>query len=126
MNYKNSVGGHLYGSKKYNAGNEFNILEDQIIKSYERNNIDSYPVNDTSANSTNEFIKTEEIPIYTSPVNGTNIDLRNSIDFRPFAANTADDTATVASGATINPSGTEAFAASDHKIAAPNENYEFD
>ena len=31
--YKKSVGGHLYGSKKYNAGNEFNILEglDEII-----------------------------------------------------------------------------------------------
>ena len=25
-NYKNLVGGHLYGSKKYNSGNEFNIL----------------------------------------------------------------------------------------------------
>jgi len=33
MNYKNLVGGHLYGSKKYDAGNEFNILvgEDEII-----------------------------------------------------------------------------------------------
>ena len=32
-NYKNQVGGHLYGSKKYDAGNEFNILdgEDEII-----------------------------------------------------------------------------------------------
>jgi hypothetical protein len=31
--YKNLVGGHLYGSKKYDAGNEFNILdgEDEII-----------------------------------------------------------------------------------------------
>ena len=31
--YKNSFSGHLYGSKKYNAGNEFNILvgEDEII-----------------------------------------------------------------------------------------------
>ena len=31
--YKNSVGGHLYGSKKYNAGDEFNILfgEDEIV-----------------------------------------------------------------------------------------------
>ena len=31
--YKNQVGGHLYGSKKFNAGNEFNILdgEDEII-----------------------------------------------------------------------------------------------
>ena len=32
-NYKNQVGGHLYGSKKYDAGNEFNILEgtDEVI-----------------------------------------------------------------------------------------------
>jgi hypothetical protein len=31
--YKNQVGGHLYGSKKFNAGDEFNILvgEDEII-----------------------------------------------------------------------------------------------
>jgi len=26
-NYKNQVGGHLYGSKKFNSGNEFNILD---------------------------------------------------------------------------------------------------
>jgi len=32
-NYKNQVGGHLYGSKKYDAGDEFNILdgEDEIV-----------------------------------------------------------------------------------------------
>ena len=32
-NYKNQVGGHLYGSKKYDATNEFNILDgfDEII-----------------------------------------------------------------------------------------------
>ena len=32
-NYKNQVGGHLYGSKMYDAGNEFNILvgEDEIV-----------------------------------------------------------------------------------------------
>ena len=31
--YKNLVGGHLYGSKKYDAGNEFNILdgEEEIV-----------------------------------------------------------------------------------------------
>ena len=28
-NYKNQVGGHLYGSKKYDAGSEFNILDDE-------------------------------------------------------------------------------------------------
>jgi hypothetical protein len=33
MNYKNQVGGHLYGSKKFNATDEFNILDglDEII-----------------------------------------------------------------------------------------------
>jgi hypothetical protein len=33
MNYKTQVEGHLYGSKKYDAGNEFNILagEDEVI-----------------------------------------------------------------------------------------------
>jgi len=32
-NYKNQVGGHLYGSKKYNATDEFNILDalDEVI-----------------------------------------------------------------------------------------------
>ena len=31
--YKNLIGGHLYGSKKFNAGNEFNILDglDEVI-----------------------------------------------------------------------------------------------
>ena len=33
LNTRTLVGGHLYGSKKYNAGNEFNILEgiDEIV-----------------------------------------------------------------------------------------------
>ena len=32
-NYKNQVGGHLYGSKKFDASNEFNILdgEDEVV-----------------------------------------------------------------------------------------------
>ena len=88
-------------------------------------NIDSYPVNDTEANSTNEFIKTQEIPTFISPVDGQSVDLRNAIDFRPYCANTADQQ-TTASAATVNPSATESFAASDHAIATPNENFVFD
>jgi len=88
--------------------------------------IDSYPVNDTTANSTNEYIKTEDIPIYQSPMDGTAVDLRNAVDFRPAVANTANANATAAAGATIDPSGTESFAASDHKIAFPNKNFTFD
>ena len=88
-------------------------------------NIDSYPVNDTEANSTNEYIVTEHIPVFQSPVDGTQIDLRNAIDFRPYCANTADQQ-TTAAASTINPAATESFAASDHSIAAPNKNFTLD
>ena len=88
-------------------------------------NIDSYPVNDTEANGTNEYIVTQHIPVYQSPVDGTQIDLRNAIDFRPYCANTADQQTTSAA-ATINPAATEALAASDHSIAAPNKNFTLD
>ena len=89
-------------------------------------NVDSYPVNDTTANSTNEYIKTEDIPIYNSPVDSSSVDLRNAVDFRPLAANTANGNATAASGATIDPSATESFSASEHSIAAPNKNFTLD
>ena len=88
-------------------------------------NIDSYPVNDTEANSTNEFIFTEHIPVYQSPIDGSQIDLRNAIDFRPTAANTAVQQSTAAA-ATINPAATETLAASEHSIAAPNKNFVLD
>ena len=87
--------------------------------------VDSYPVDDTTANSTNEYIKTENIPIFISEITGNGIDLRNAIDFRPVCANTATQSATVGS-ATINPNVAVSFAASEHSIAAPNENFQYD
>lgn len=63
----------------------------------------SYPVyaNDT-IDSTHISIK--DIPLYTSS-KGQVYDLRDYVDFRPYASNTAVDTATVAS-ATVNPTST--------------------
>ena len=87
-------------------------------------NVDSYPVSDTAANATNEFIKTEFLPIYSSP-DGRVYDLRDSIDFRPYAANTADHAGTAAS-ATLNPSATETISSTGLSFAAPNENFQFD
>lgn len=60
--------------------------------------VDSYPVDDTGAGG----IKTEEIPLYSSPTGGV-FDLKNAIDFRPYMSNTAADSTTLA-GATENPS----------------------
>ena len=61
----------------------------------------SYPVDDTGATG----IYTFEIPIYRSQLLGS-IDLRDAIDFRPYAKNTAASATTLA-GATENPYRTE-------------------
>lgn len=60
--------------------------------------VDSYPVDDTGASG----IKTEEIPIFSSS-SGNVYDLKNAIDFRPYIANTAANSTSIA-GATENPS----------------------
>ena len=88
-------------------------------------NVDSYPVDDTTANGSNEYVKTEEIPVFTSQLTGESIDLRDAVDFRPVASNTATQSTTVGS-ATINPNVAVSFAASEQSIAAPNKNFEFD
>ena len=61
--------------------------------------VDSYPVNDTGTGA--DQIKTEEIPLYSSPTGGV-FDLKNSIDFRPYITNTAADSTSIG-GATVNP-----------------------
>ena len=70
-------------------------------------NIDSYPVNDTEANGTNEYIVTQHIQVYQSPVDGTQRDLRKAIEFRPYCAKTANQK-TTSTAPTNNPSATEA------------------
>ena len=62
--------------------------------------IKSYPVDDANTANTSA-ITTQEIPVYTSK-DGVVYDLRDSIDFRSFATNTAVSTAVIAS-ATENP-----------------------
>jgi len=49
--------------------------------------VDSYPVNDSVVSSA--YIRTEEIPVYYSPVLGESYDLRDTIDFRPRVTDTA-------------------------------------
>lgn len=61
--------------------------------------IESYPINDVDIANT-ATITTQEIPIFSSPTDGSQTDLRNAIDFRPIAANTIVSSTTIA-GATI-------------------------
>lgn len=90
--------------------------------------IDSYPIEDNDANSSNSTIRTENIPIYTSPTTRVSYDLRNHIDFRPVKTNTANDATTIAV-ATENPSNTSltySFAATGMKFAVPSTEMTYD
>lgn len=87
--------------------------------------VDSYPINDAITSSTN--IKTEQIPIYKSPITNQEYDLRNNIDFRPIKTKTATDSTTVASAST-NPatSSTFNFESNGLKFPAPFSQIIFD
>ena len=84
----------------------------------------SYPIDD--ANTSNPAaIQTYQIPQYTSTI-GNVVDLRDSIDFRPYAVNTAVANATIAS-ATINPSNTitlQTYGAGGAYLVSPDSNYQ--
>lgn len=63
--------------------------------------IESYPIDDTNIANTSA-ITTQEIPIFVSPTDGSQVDLRNAIDFRPIAANTVVSSTTIAGANTIS------------------------
>ena len=72
--------------------------------------VESYPANDNINANTSVYIRTYEIPQYTTTVANASVtyDLRDVVDFRPYKANTANVTNSLAS-ATINPAVTNTF-----------------
>lgn len=88
--------------------------------------VDSYPVDDSTDPLPADKIRTESIPVFTSPTSGKVFDLRDSVDFRPYASNTANVTeATSASAATTNPNTALTFA-SENYFASPGKTLEVD
>lgn len=82
----------------------------------------SYPIDD--ANTANNFaILTQNIPLYTTS-KGTVFDLRDCVDFRPVASNTASTSNTVG-GATINPSSTLTFPSNPY-LPIPDSEFQTD
>jgi hypothetical protein len=67
-------------------------------------------------------IRTQDIPVFVSPKTGKAYDLRNVIDFRPICSNTAVLAANT-STATIDPSSTVSFAATDKKFPSPTRSF---
>lgn len=99
--------------RKTNATNSFFI-------------VNSYPVDDTSLVLPSDKIRTEDIPTFTAS-NGTEVYLRDVVDFRPFPANTAVYS-TTAVGATENPltlkAATNGFGTSDMFFPAHGKSLE--
>lgn len=60
--------------------------------------VDSYPIDDTGA--TAATIKTQDIPVYSSPVTGASYDLRDTLDFRVRLTDSATNATTVATAST--------------------------
>ena len=84
--------------------------------------IDSYPIDDTTTSNTS--IRTENVPIFTSPQSGSRYDLRNYIDFRPIKTATAADATTVGA-ATENPASSGDFASETNglRLIAPSTQF---
>jgi len=70
--------------------------------------IDSYNIDDVTVPTPSNAIRTEQVPLYTSPSSHYRFDLRNYLDFRPVKTNTATD-ATVVGSASTNPSKSTTF-----------------
>ena len=85
---------------------------------------ESYPVDDSTTPLPSNKIRTEDIPYYLSPKSGKYYNLRDTIDFRPIVANTANVSTTVA-GATVDPLATEALTGTLY-FPTPNEAFEAD
>lgn len=81
----------------------------------------SYPIDANTANT--NAIQISDIPLYTTQ-KGTVFDLRDCVDFRLRASNTAVSSNTVA-GATINPSSTLTFSSTPY-LVAPDSNFQSD
>ena len=78
--------------------------------------VDSYPIDDTGA--TAATIKTQDIPVYRSPLTGETFDLRDTLDFRVRYADSAANSTTVGS-ATTNPTESTTLSAPSIGITNP-------
>ncbi len=90
--------------------------------------INSYNIEDDANLATEATIRTENIPVYVSPVTNLRYDLRNQLDFRPVKTITATDSTTVA-GASTNPANTSStynFAAGGMHFPVPSTELIYD
>jgi len=91
--------------------------------------IDSYPIEDNDGLfNPNTNIRTENIPLFKSPVTGREFNLRNMFDFRPLKSATADITATSPALASENPAPSSGFQniSTGYRFPAPSSPITYD
>ena len=91
--------------------------------------VDSYPIDDVLSSNT-AAIMTKDIPIHTSPSSGSQVDLRNAVDFRPRLTATATPNANTAGvDAPTNPAVLTIIAEDNvagSYVPTPDENFQAD
>jgi hypothetical protein len=119
----------LYPKSTANLSNSYLVVE---FDCFEANaaigkgffSVESYNVDDSKNANTLSTIKTWEIPTFYSQARQRDFDLRDSIDFRPYKANTANVTAN-SELTTLNPPPITSFnAATTDYNPFPGQNFE--
>lgn len=103
-----------------NEGDRFLVKAKVFRKTNSQNSffvVNSYPIDDTTLVLPANKIRTEQIPVYKTE-NGVKLQLRNTIDFRPYCENTASYATTIV-GASENPADTISFGAVPFNLSAP-------
>lgn len=103
---------YLYSTTPLQANATLLVSIDHFTKNESQGhgyfNANSYPIDDANTSNT-AAIQTHQIPVYTSRSSGSISDLRDCIDFRPYANNTAN-VVTSTTNITTNPSTTVVMA----------------
>jgi|APGre2960657404_1045060.scaffolds.fasta_scaffold00595_6 hypothetical protein len=86
--------------------------------------VESYSVNDAIGANTSQYVRTWEIPSYYSATRDRRFDLRDSIDFRPYRANTANLTSNASATTANPPPGTIFNSATTDYNPYPGQNFE--
>lgn len=84
---------------------------------------ESYPVDDATIPLPTNKIRTQDVPVFTSPTTGEIISLRDAVDFRTIVANTAVLSSSIGS-ASIDPSNTETPVSGEKYYPSPSKSFE--
>lgn len=81
-------------------------------------------IDDSTTPLPSNRIRTYQIPVYVSPKTGSKFDLRDTLDFRPLAANTVGYVTTWGGSVPVDPSATVSFDSTDKRFPSPQKYFQ--